>query len=257
MLIYIYNYSNRCRNIKDLSRDKVSLKNIKQNFWKIFHPCFFYAGVCSVAVLPGRRRGHTFRGRLRHGPGFDPLVLCDGALCPVGAAHCHLYCRGGQLVGQLPRRPRVLAHPGETRTRVLVTKAASLCQPIWSETQTSFVVEQNLFLTCIYCIHCRVGSSDFPRSLCFMWFWFGLEILRLVLKKAYFKILNGFYLIWPFNFPKNSSTSYKSWKKISSKLEAKGIKRREILRWFQKCAELLRQEVPKDFSQKNAFMQSP
>ncbi len=33
-----------------------------------------------------------------------------------------------------------------------------------------------------------LGSSDFPRSLCFMWFWFGLEILRLVHKKAFFKI---------------------------------------------------------------------
>ena len=22
---------------------------------------------------------------------------------------------------------------------------------------------------------CALGSSDFPRSLCFMWFWFGLE----------------------------------------------------------------------------------
>ncbi len=31
-----------------------------------------------------------------------------------------------------------------------------------------------------------LGSSDFPRSLCFMWFWFGLEILRLVHKKVFF-----------------------------------------------------------------------
>jgi hypothetical protein len=95
--------------------------------------------------------------------------------------------------------------------------------------------------------YCGVGSSDFPRSLCFMWFWFGLEILRLVCKKAFFKILNGFYLIWAFNFQKNSTVPYKSWKKISSKLGAKGIKRSEILRWFQKCVELMRQEVPKDF----------
>ncbi len=53
-----------------------------------------------------------------------------------------------------------------------------------------------------------VGSSDFPRSLCFMWFWFGLETLRLVYKKAFFKILNGFSLIWPFNFQKNSTVHY-------------------------------------------------
>ncbi len=36
-------------------------------------------------------------------------------------------------------------------------------------------------------------SSDLPRSLCFMWFWFGLEILR-----RFFKILNGFYFVWSF-----------------------------------------------------------
>jgi len=42
-----------------------------------------------------------------------------------------------------------------------------------------------------------VGSSDFPGSLCFICF--GLEILRLVCKKAFYKILNGFYLIWAFN----------------------------------------------------------
>jgi hypothetical protein len=32
---------------------------------------------------------------------------------------------------------------------------------------------------------CTVGSSDFPISLCFMEFWFGLEIRRLVYKKAF------------------------------------------------------------------------
>jgi hypothetical protein len=34
---------------------------------------------------------------------------------------------------------------------------------------------------------------------------------------------------------------------------AKGIKRSEILRWFQKCVELLRQEVPKDFFPEKQF----
>ncbi len=95
-----------------------------------------------------------------------------------------------------------------------------------------------------------LGSSDFPRSLCFMWFWFGLEILRLVYKKEFFKILNGFYLIWPFNLKKNSTVPSKNWKKISSKLVAKGIKRSGILRWFQ---ELLRQEVPNDFFSEKQF----
>ncbi len=80
-----------------------------------------------------------------------------------------------------------------------------------------------------------------------MWFWFGLEILRLVYKKKFFKIFNGFYLIWAFNFKKTAPSLMRVEKKISSKLGAKGIKRSRILRWFQKCVELLRQEVPKDF----------
>ncbi len=80
-----------------------------------------------------------------------------------------------------------------------------------------------------------------------MWFWFGLEILRLVYKKACLKILNGFYLIWAFNFQKNSTVPYKSWTFFFSKSSAKGIKRSGILRWFQNCVEFLCQEVPKDF----------
>ncbi len=83
-----------------------------------------------------------------------------------------------------------------------------------------------------------------------MWFWFGLEILRLVYKKAFVKILIGFYLIWAFTFQKNSTFPFKSKKKISSKLGVQGIKRS----WFQKCVELLRQEVPQDFfSEKRYF----
>ncbi len=56
-----------------------------------------------------------------------------------------------------------------------------------------------------FVLKCRIGSSDFPRSLCFVWFWFVLEILRLVYKKVFFKILIDFYLIWAFNFQKNST----------------------------------------------------
>jgi hypothetical protein len=66
--------------------------------------------------------------------------------------------------------------------------------------------------------------------------------------------LNGFYLIWAFNFQKNSTVPYKSWKKISSKLGAKGIKRSGILRWFQKCVEFSHQEVPKDFFSEKRFI---
>ncbi len=38
----------------------------------------------------------------------------------------------------------------------------------------------------------------FRNSICFMCFWFGLEIPRLFYKKAFLEMLNGFYLIWPF-----------------------------------------------------------
>ncbi len=93
-------------------------------------------------------------------------------------------------------------------------------------------------------VGCGVGSSDFPRSLCFMWYWFGLEILRLVYKKS---------VIWAFNFQKNSTVPYKSWKIISSKLVMQGIKRSELLCWFQKYVKLLRQEVPKDFFSEKQF----
>ena len=89
-----------------------------------------------------------------------------------------------------------------------------------------------------------------------MWFWFGLEILRLVYKKAFKKIIERFlsYCIWAFNFQKNSTVPYKSWKKISSKLAMQGIKRNGILRWFQKCVELLHQEVPQDFFSEKRFL---
>jgi hypothetical protein len=62
-----------------------------------------------------------------------------------------------------------------------------------------------------------------------MSFWFGLEILRLVYKKGFFKVLNSFYLILPFNFKKIAPSLIKV-KKNSSKLGAKDIKRSGILR---------------------------
>ncbi len=86
-----------------------------------------------------------------------------------------------------------------------------------------------------------------------MWFWLGLEILRLVYKKRFFLILISFYLIWAFNYQKHSTITYKSWKKISSKLGVQGIKRSGILRWFTKFVELLRQEVSKDFFSEKSF----
>ncbi len=66
----------------------------------------------------------------------------------------------------------------------------------------------------------------FRNSICFMCFWFGLEILRLVYKKAFFEILNSFYLIWPFILRKSSTNPYKSWKKISFKLGVQGYQKK-------------------------------
>ncbi len=55
--------------------------------------------------------------------------------------------------------------------------------------------------------YCTIGSNDFAIFKKFNKlhvFWFGLEILKLVNKKAFFEILNGFYLIWPFILWKKS-----------------------------------------------------
>ncbi len=77
-----------------------------------------------------------------------------------------------------------------------------------------------------------LGSRDFPKSLCFMLFWFGLEILRLVYKKGFFKYWTVSILFYLFT---------------SKKLGAKGNKRSRILRWFHECVDLLGQEVSKFF----------
>ncbi len=66
------------------------------------------------------------------------------------------------------------------------------------------------------CLHTRVQWfwHFFRNSTCFMCFWFGLEILRLVYKKVFFEIWNGFYLIWAFILRESSTTLYRSWKKF-------------------------------------------
>ncbi len=102
---------------------------------------------------------------------------------------------------------------------------------------------------------CGLGSSDFPtpRSLCFRWLWFGLEILRLVYKKRFLKYWTVSILFDLLTSNKIAPSHIRA-EKNSSKLGAKGIKRSRILCWFQKCVELFRQEVPKDFfSEKCSF----
>jgi hypothetical protein len=101
---------------------------------------------------------------------------------------------------------------------------------------------------------CGVGSSDFPKSICFMWFWFGLEIQRLVYKKAFFLILNGFYLIWPFTFQKNSLI--RVGKKLSLKLEIgrKGCQKKRNFALISKmCRTLLSRNSQRFFLRKNFF----
>jgi hypothetical protein len=95
-----------------------------------------------------------------------------------------------------------------------------------------------------------VGSSDFPRSLCFMWFWFGLEILRPVYKKRFFKYWSVSILFELLTFKKTTPSLIR----VVKNFFVQDIKKSRISRWFQKCVELLRQEVPKDlFSGKQFF----
>ncbi len=107
---------------------------------------------------------------------------------------------------------------------------------------------QWVFLACI------LGSSAFPRSLCFMWFWFGLEILRLVYKNAFFKILIGFYLIWAFNFQNNSTVSTKSWKKNFFKIWRAGYQKKQNFALISKmCRTLASKSSQRFFLRKIQF----
>ncbi len=78
----------------------------------------------------------------------------------------------------------------------------------------------------------------FRNSICFMCFWLGLKILRLVYKKAFLKYWMVSILFDLLSTEKSSFAPDKNWKKISSKLAVQGIKRSGISRWFQKCAEV-------------------
>ncbi len=85
-----------------------------------------------------------------------------------------------------------------------------------------------------------------------MCFWYGLEILKLVYKKAFFEMRywTVSILFDLLSSEKSSAAPYKSWKKISSKFDVQSIKRSGILRWFKKCAEVSSLEKGKIFLQK-------
>ncbi len=91
---------------------------------------------------------------------------------------------------------------------------------------------------------CWIGSSDFPRSFCFEWFWFPIEILILVIKSI-FDMLNGF----------NWFEILSSKKELTflSKWSARGIKRCTIFCWFQKVHNSCINKCPKKISPFNFF----
>ncbi len=79
----------------------------------------------------------------------------------------------------------------------------------------------------------------FRNSICFMCFWFGLEILRLVYKKVFFENWTVSILFDLLSFEKSTTAPYKSWKKNYFKIGRAGyLNRSGILRWFKKCAEV-------------------
>ncbi len=91
------------------------------------------------------------------------------------------------------------------------------------------------------------------NSICFMCFWFGLEILRLVYKNRFLKYWMASILFDLLSSEKSSTAPHKSWKKISSKLGIQGIKRSGILHWFQKCEEVLCSAKGKKIYRKTEF----
>ncbi len=81
----------------------------------------------------------------------------------------------------------------------------------------------------------------FRNTICFLCFWFGLDILRLVYKKVLFEILNGFYLILPLSFEKSSAAPYRGWKKAEFCADFKNVQKSRV--WQKR----------KNFLQKNWF----
>ncbi len=100
-----------------------------------------------------------------------------------------------------------------------------------------------------------VGSRNFPRSLCFMWFCFGLEILRLVYKKVfYFKYWSVSILFDLLASKKTAPSLIRDEKKISSKLGAKGIKKSgKFCAYFKNVQNSYVKKFPKIFFSEKTF----
>jgi len=84
-----------------------------------------------------------------------------------------------------------------------------------------------------------------------MCFWFGLEILRLVYKKGFFKILNSFYLTWALTSKKSSAAPYKSWKKCLQHLAYRVSKKAEFCADFKNVQKSWVWQKGKNSLQKN------
>ncbi len=104
-------------------------------------------------------------------------------------------------------------------TTVLVEPGVPSGQPKWGTTHST---------TCSFLFRwgatCRIESSDFDifekfnmLHVFLVWPWNP----KTSYKKAFFEILNGFYLIWPLSSEKSSAAPYKSWKNLWELLDAR------------------------------------
>ncbi len=94
----------------------------------------------------------------------------------------------------------------------------------------------------------------FRNSLCFMCLWFGLEILRLVFKKAFFKILNVFLSYLTFNPPKKVALPLIRVEKKFFKIVRKGYqKKRNFVLISKMCRSVEVNKRGKFFSEKLIF----
>ena len=89
-----------------------------------------------------------------------------------------------------------------------------------------FAYEQCLL--CLGMLSSRVQWfwNFFRNSICFMCFWFGREILRLVYKKVFLKYWTVSILFELLSFGKSSTAPYKSWKKNVCKIGRAGYQKK-------------------------------
>ncbi len=88
-----------------------------------------------------------------------------------------------------------------------------------------------------------------------MCFWYGTKILRLVYKKVFFEILNGFCLIWPFILQNKVSLSLKRVEKNFFEIGRTGYhKKRHFALISKMCRSLEFGKREKKFYRKTEFL---